>query len=194
MIPKDANAEMMAAFKNGDENAFNALLAKYEGPIINYVYRFTHDAREAEDVAQEVFLRVYKSAKSYVPSAKFSTWLYRIASNLSLDHLKKRKHNAIWGAKPVSARENDGEGKNIEVEDVHSVAPETAAESSAEKELVNAGLSKLPDNQRLAITLKVYEDKSYAEIAEILGCSLASVESLIFRARQNLAKTLKSGV
>ena len=188
---KDEDAALMIAVKNGDTGAFEGLLLKYEGPIINYVHRFTQDAREAEDIAQEVFLRVYKAAGTYVPSAKFSTWLYRIASNLSLDHLKKRKHSLTWAAQPVPGRDRDG--GDIDVKDAASRTPETTAEDAAQKELVSSALSGLPDNQRLALTLKVYEDKSYKEISEILGCSVPAVESLIFRARQNLVKTLRSG-
>jgi len=191
MFIEDDDVKTMLAFKEGEAEAFERLLSKYEGPIINFIYRFTRDQRQAEDLAQEVFLRVYKSAGAYVPSAKFSTWLYRIASNLSLDYIKKRKHRVIWGARPLSGL--DENGKSIEMEDEALKTPEAAAEGAAEEKRVNSALSELPDKQRIALTLRVYEDKSYSEISGILGCSTAAVESLIFRARQNLLKNLKPG-
>jgi len=189
MIDKDT--ELMLAFKAGDENAFKLLVEKYSPQIFNFAYRFTFNRGDAEDIAQETFLRVHGSASHYLPSAKFSTWLYMIASNLSLDYLKKRKHNPAWAARPVQGQTSEEDGRHIDIEDKASITPEKYASEKAVSEKVNAALSKLPENQRLALTLKVYEDRPYQEIAEILECSVSSVESLIFRARQNLKNILK---
>ncbi|MHB9154439.1 MAG: RNA polymerase sigma factor [Endomicrobiales bacterium] len=190
MTMEDADSRLMLAFKEGDEGSFNELLKKYEKPLINFTYRFTFNLAEAEDLAQETFLRVYRAAGRYEPRAKFSTWLFGIAARLCLDYKKKKRRDVMTGARPIGAPESAEEERVVELADKAAVTPEQSAEQSAASAKVKSCLLSLPENQRLAILLKIYEDKSYQEIAKILDTSVPSVESLIFRARQTLKKLL----
>jgi RNA polymerase sigma-70 factor (ECF subfamily) len=182
---------LMLAFKGGDEEAFSALLDRYTAPIVNFIYRFTGSRDDAEDLAQEAFLRVYRSAASYQPRSKFSTWLYRIATNVCLDYKRRKKRNPLQQAQPVIVRTKEGEEKEVEPHNASEPAIEVSAEERQRQGEVQDALASLPEKQRLALTLKVYEDKSYQEIADILSVSVPAVESLIFRARQSLKNKLQ---
>ena len=186
--------ELLKRFADGDEDAFAAVLARWEKPLINFIYRLIPERTEAEDVAQEVFLKVAGAAAGLSRQAKFSTYLYRIAYNLAIDRLRRRKVRAA-GASFVSLDESaenaDGENFNRQVPDPADLPADLLRERLETKRSVETALAELPENQRTAIMLKVYEDRSYTEIAEILGVSIPSVESLLFRARQNLFKKLK---
>ncbi|HCJ67364.1 MAG TPA: RNA polymerase subunit sigma [Elusimicrobia bacterium] len=169
----DQDNELMLKFKEGDISAFEELLKKYEKSILNLVYHFLGNSNDAEDLTQEVFLRVYRARETWQPKAKFSTWLYRITANLCFNWRRKKT--------PLS------------LEDL-SILPSTTNGSSENTEIkkeIQKALLSLPKNQRLALILCHYEDKSYQEIGELLGCSVSSVKSLIFRARQNLKTKLK---
>ena len=174
----DPDSELMVNAKNGDIHAFELLVNKYKKPLLNFIYRFLKDRQLAEDIAQETFFRVYRARETFRPGSKFSTWLYTIATNLSLDTKKKEKR--------------DASGHVLSLQDAgselgRSDAPVYAdTEKSRLEENITAALQNLPETQRIALLLKVYEDKSYTEIAEILGITKPAVESLIFRARQNL--------
>jgi len=194
-VPATENEfELLKRFADGDEDAFAAVLARWEKPLINFIYRLIPERTEAEDVAQEVFLKVAGAAAGLSRQAKFSTYLYRIAYNLAIDRLRRRKVRAA-GASFVSLDESaenaDGENFNRQVPDPADLPADLLRERLETKRSVETALAELPENQRTAIMLKVYEDRSYTEIAEILGVSIPSVESLLFRARQNLFKKLK---
>lgn len=187
--------ELLKRFTDGDEDAFAAVLARWEKPLINFIYRLIPERTEAEDIAQEVFLKVAAAAAAGLKQqAKFSTYLYRIAYNLAIDRIRRRNVRAA-GASFVSldeATDNDsGESLSRQVPDPSDLPADLIREKLEAKHSVEKALSELPESQRAAIMLKVYEDRSYAEIAEILGVSVPSVESLLFRARQNLSKKLK---
>ena len=185
----DLPSSWMLAFKEGDEACFKKILDKYEKPLINFIYRFTWDRREAEDLAQEVFLRIYSSRKKYKPKAKFSTYLYRIAANLCIDHKRKRRIKTV----SLDSTGNTDEGEMTrETPDLTADSPEVLIEKKRHEKIIQSALLSLPANQRLALSLKVYESKSYREISKILGCSVSSVESLLFRARRNLKQKLSS--
>lgn len=188
-IPIDKDTELMLAFKAGDENAFKILLDKYSLPIMNFAYRFTFNRSDAEDVAQEVFIKIYRSKDRYEPVSKFSSWIYSVAANTCLDYKKRKKKDIIYNSAPVAAP-GDYEKKQFDVADTSGKSVESAVEQSRIDATVKNALSSLTENQRLALMLKEYEDKSYDEIADILDISVSSVESLIFRARQNLKKQL----
>jgi RNA polymerase sigma-70 factor (ECF subfamily) len=175
----------MAAVKGGDADAFNRLLRKYEGPLVNYLVHCTGRRTDAEDLAQETFLRVYRAAPGYEPRAKFFTWLYAIATNLCRDWRRKRKSDLLSRAAPTAGAAGDDRA-----DQELPAPPERTAEDRQADAIVRTALDALPESQRLALTLKVYEGRSYEEIADILGTSIAAVESLIFRARQTLRRTL----
>lgn len=186
----DDDIKNMLAFKGGDEASFEKLLAKYSPVIINYIYRFTSNRQDAEDLTQEVFLKVYRSAARYEPKSKFSTWLYTIASNVCVDYKRKSKNNPLIHALPVINKPDENDDAICEIKDSSGGSVEDLVEQKITDDKIKALLSELPETQRLALTLKVYENKSYSEIAEILDCTIPAVESLIFRARQTLKKKL----
>jgi len=177
----DFDAELMLAFQRGNEDAFTSLFERYRVRVTSIAYRFIADREVAEDVAQEVFVKVYASRKSYRPRAKFSTWLYRITANTCLDELRKRGSGKIA---PIS---------EVEMEASPS-SPESVAESNELVRQVRAAILSLPENQRIAIILQRYECLSYQEIAEVLNTSVSAVESLLFRAKQSLKTRLASYV
>lgn len=184
---EDEDIKLMLGFQKGDESCFNKILSKYEKPLINFIYRFIGNQVDAEDLAQEVFLRIYKAKNKYEPKSKFSTWLYKIATDLCIDYQRKRKIKTVSLDDPV----NTEEGEIVkEIPDLSQVTPDISIEKKQISETIRSALLSLPASQRLALTLKIYENKSYQEISEILGCSVSAVESLIFRARQNLKERL----
>lgn len=187
--------ELLKRFADGDESAFAAVLERWEKPLINFIYRLIPELTEAEDIAQEVFLKVAAAAAGLKQQAKFSTYLYRIAYNLAIDRIRRRNVRAA-GAFFVSLDEttdtDSGESLSRQVPDPSDLPADLLRERLETKLSIETALAELPENQRAALLLKVYEDRSYAEIAEILGVSVPSVESLLFRARQNLSKKLKA--
>lgn len=186
--------ELLKRFADGDEDAFAAVLTRWEKPLINFIYRIIPERTEAEDIAQEVFLKVAGAAAGLSRQAKFSTYLYRVAYNLTIDRLRRRNvrvKNASFVSLDDAAESDSGEKLNRQVPDPADLPADLLRERLETRRSVEAALAELPENQRAAIILKVYEDRHYAEIAEILGVSVPSVESLLFRARQNLSKKLK---
>jgi len=188
---EDDDIKLFLEFQRGDKQSFEKLLDKYEKPIINFIYRMVGSRETAEDLTQEVFLRIYLAAANYKPSAKFSTWLYRIAANICIDHRRKPANKLQSKTdsldKPVIAYENE---ITKEIADTSKNLPENILEQKLINETVQSALLSLSPKQRIALTLCVYDNKSYQEISEILGCSVSSVESLLFRARQNIKQKL----
>jgi len=162
---------------------------KYKQPVMNLVYRTLPDATEAEDLAQHVFLQVFKSAARYEVSAKFSTWLFTIARNLCLNEIRRRSRHP---ADSLDATFPDSEDQPMrQVEDAKAVpAPDSVMRSELEDKIEEA-LSELPEKQRTAILLCRGEEHSYEEIATILGCSVSATKSLIHRGRETLKQLLK---
>lgn len=185
----DEDVKLMLKFKEGDKAGFEALLDKYQSPIINFIYRFIGDKQEAEDLAQEVFLRVYRSSKSYTPKAKFSTWIYIIAKNLVLNELRRRKtHQASSLDEMVSCEETELPKQ------IPSPKPSALMELEIQ-DLIGAvrnAIGALPENQKTAVILRRYEGFSYAEIAGIMGCSVSAVKSLLNRAKEALKDKLRN--
>lgn len=179
----------MLRVKQGDVAAFAALVDKYKQPVTNLVYRMIHDASEAEDLAQTVFVQVYKSAHRYKSSAKFSTWLFTIARNLCLNEIRRRSRHL---AESLEAPRFDQEDQaRHQLEDRNAFAPPESLLHGELEEKVEAALAELPDNQRLAILLCRQEELSYEEISQVLGCSLSATKSLIHRGRETLKRRLK---
>jgi RNA polymerase sigma-70 factor, ECF subfamily len=187
--PTDPDAELMLRVKGGDGSAFEELVGKYKQPVINLMYRMIRDLDEAEDLAQNVFIRVYQSAHRYQISAKFSTWIFTIARHLCLNEIRRRGRHP---AESMDALYDEGEEKPArQFRDAQAVsAPQAFLEGELEAKIQEA-LLDLPGNQRLAIVLCREEELSYEEIAQVLGCSVSATKSLIHRARESLKQKLK---
>ena len=181
--------ELMARIAEGDEYAFEILVNRHQTSILNLIYRFIGDRTHAKDLAQEVFIRVWQAAKTYKPKAKFTTWLYRITVNLCFNELKSSRRKK-W----FSFHRSDEDGEYTFEETLSDGAPsaEDLLLGKERSRQISDALQSLPDNQRMAFVLKRYDDLSYAEIAQIIGCSVSAVESLLIRAKRTLQKKLKN--
>lgn len=180
---RDPDVELMLRFQKGDVSAFEELLRKYQKPLVNFVYRFLHSREEAEEIAQEIFLRVYASAGSYRPEAKFSTWIYRIATNLCLNEIRKTK-----GVVLDSLETGGIDDEAMSLPDKSVPSPQELTEYSQLVEMIKKAIDRLPPRQRLAVILNKYQGLSYREIAEVMECSEGAVKSYLHRAKENLLK------
>ena len=184
----DPDAALMLRVKQGDRTAFEALVEKYKQPVMNVVYRTLRDATEAEDLAQHVFLQVYKSAHRYEVSAKFSTWIFTIARNLCLNEIRRRSRHP---ADSLDQTGPDDDQPIRQVEDRKSFSPPDALLQGELEQKIEAAFAELPEKQRTALLLCREDELSYEEIADVLGCSLSATKSLIHRARETLKQLLK---
>jgi RNA polymerase sigma-70 factor, ECF subfamily len=185
----DLDAELMLRVKGGDEAAFEALVNKYKQPVLNVAYRTVGDLAEAEDLAQHVFLQVFKSAHRYEPSAKFTTWLYTITRNLCLNEIRRRSRHPAQSL-DATLGEDDGQPR-LQVEDVRQGPPPEALLRVELEAKVEEALAGLPEKQRTAVLLCRGEELSYEEIAEVLGTTVSATKSLIHRGRETLKQVLK---
>lgn len=169
--------ELLALTVAGDQGAFAELVGRHQGRVLQLAYRYTRDRQDAEELAQEIFFKAWRSARSFRGDSAFSTWLYRVAVNACLNHRQRAKARPD----PVSL-----------TADLESGDPQAhdALVASERDVRLRAALASLPPRQRLALALASFEDKTYEEIAAAMGVSLGAVESLLFRARQNLAAML----
>jgi RNA polymerase sigma-70 factor (ECF subfamily) len=179
------DAELMLRVREGDAQSFSLLLAKHRGPVIHFLYRMIQNQAVAEELAQEVFLRVYRSRASYEPTAKFTTWLFRIASHVALNHIRDGKHER-------HQESLDGEGTEGIGRQVASRAPTVEQEMVREVQLaeVRRTVELLPAKQRAAVLMHKYQEMDYAQIAAALECSESAVKSLLFRAYETLRAKL----
>ncbi len=185
----DPDAALMLRVKQGDTAAFTRLVEKYQQPVINLAYRTLHDLTEAEDLAQNVFVQVYKSARRYQASAKFSTWLFTITRNLCLNEIRRRSRHP---ADSLDQPHPDAEEQPLhQFEDKATAAPPEQLLHGELEEKIARALTELPETQRTALVLCRQEDLSYEEISAILGCSLSATKSLIHRGRETLKLKLK---
>jgi len=185
----DPDAVLMLRVKRGDRVAFAELVERYKQPVMNLVYRTLRDETEAEDLAQNAFLQVYKSAKRYESRAKFSTWLFTIARNLCLNELRRRSRHPAESLEETHG-DNEGQPQRQYEDKKNFLPPETLLHGELAQKIEEA-LAELPENQRTAILLCQQEDLSYEEIAKVLGCSLSATKSLIHRGREVLKQRLK---
>ena len=185
----DPDAVLMLRVKRGDREAFELLVDKYKQPVTNLIYRTLGDATEAEDLAQNVFVQVYKSAHRYQVSAKFTTWLFTIARNLCLNEIRRRSRHP---ADSLDAPHPEHEDQPLrQFEDAKTFSPPDALLHGELEQKIQQALSELPENQRLAILLCRQDELSYEDIARVLGCSLSATKSLIHRGRETLKQKLK---
>ncbi|MFQ6067456.1 MAG: sigma-70 family RNA polymerase sigma factor [bacterium] len=182
----------MLRFKRGDILAFEMIMQKYQKSVLNVIYRLVGDQDRAEDLTQEVFVKVYRFGKRYKPKTRFSHWLYRIAINLSLNDLRqKRKYQVISLNSPLSFVPDDG--KVAELVDQLIAPTPTPVEILQRRDLngfIKKAVDSLCQSQKTMIILREYESLSYREMAKVLNCSIKSIEACLYRARQNLKEKL----
>ena len=184
-----SSEDLMVKTARGDESAFETLVLRHQTSVLNFIYRFIGDRMQAKDLSQEVFLRVWQAAKSYEVEAKFTTWLYRITTNLCLNELKSARRRR-W-LRFFQLGEETRETVEENFADDSPSAEDLLLAKERSRQITDA-LQSLPENQRMAIILKRYDDLSYEEIAHVLGCSVPAVESLLVRAKGTLQKKLKN--
>jgi RNA polymerase sigma-70 factor, ECF subfamily len=181
----DEDVRLMLAFQAGDESAFTRLVERNQARIYATVSRFVGQAGSPEDLVQEVFLRVFRTAKRYKPTARFSTWLYRIAVNLSLNAIRASSKLHL-----VSMEGPEDSAWRQELPDEQDAGPDEALDAAEMAEAVRQAVDKLPEAQKIAIVLHRYEHLNYDQVAQVLECSTMAVKSLLSRARMNLRESL----
>jgi RNA polymerase sigma-70 factor, ECF subfamily len=185
----DPDAALMLRVREGDRSAFETLVDKYKQPVVNLVARTINDPTEAEDIAQHVFVQVFKAAHRYEVTAKFSTWLFTIARNLSLNEIRRRSRHPASSLDETFA--DDDEHPIRQAPDIRTSGPtETLLQGELEAKVEEA-IAELPEKQRTALLMCRHEEFSYEEIARVVGCSLSATKSLIHRARETLKQRLK---
>jgi RNA polymerase sigma-70 factor (ECF subfamily) len=179
------DVQLMLDVKAGDEQSFELLLRKYRTPLVNFLFRMVRDTAVAEDLAQEVFLRVYRARQEYAPSAKFTTWMFRIATNLALNSVRDNRHRRMEISMDQPVDMGEEEQRPMEVPDrAPSVEQELVARCRAES--IMKAIHTLPEKQRAAVLLHKYQELDYGEIARVLECSESALKSLLFRAYETL--------
>ena len=186
------DAEVMLELKAGNMGAFDVLLAKYRKPIVHFMFRMVHNQAVAEELAQEVFLRVYRSRETYRAEARFSTWLYRIATNLGVNHARDTKHER--SASTVYLDAVDAETGTTP--DVADATPSVEADLLQRERMkaIRQFVLELPERQKTAVLMHKYEGMDYKQIGEVLKLSESATKSLLFRAYQTLREKLKGFV
>jgi RNA polymerase sigma-70 factor (ECF subfamily) len=181
----DADAVAMLQVREGCEASFNQLLERHRTPVVNFLYRMVQNQAIAEELAQEAFLRVYRSRASYEPTARFTTWLFRIATHLALNWIRdgrKRRNQESLDAEVIqgATRQITDQQPSVESVLVHEVKLQE----------VRDAIAKLPAKQRAAVLMHKYQEMDYSQIAKVLGCSESAVKSLLFRAYESLRARL----
>jgi RNA polymerase sigma-70 factor (ECF subfamily) len=190
MASSESDVALMQRVRDGDEDAFRELVERHQRAVINVIHRSLGDAWEAEDLAQRVFVQVYRSAPRYRPTAKFTTWLFTIVHNAILNEHRRRARHAAESLDAMAQPEDSAE-PGVQVADASAVDP---AREVAHRELqarIQEAVGRLPDPQRTAVILCRFEGLSYEEIAKVLRCSVSAVKSLLHRARQTLKDDLQ---
>jgi len=181
----DYDAELMLRVKDGDGASFGVLLEKHRSSVVLFLYRMVQNPAVAEELAQEVFLRVYRSRATYEPTAKFTTWLFRIATHLALNALRDNKYERLQDRL-------DDDSSDIPVRQVSDGRPsvEQRMVYAAKLDEVRRAIAALPEKQRAAVLMHKYEEMEYSQIAKVLNCSESAVKSLLFRAYEALRARL----
>jgi RNA polymerase sigma-70 factor, ECF subfamily len=184
----DPDAALMVAFQGGDETAFRALFEKYGRATMAFCNRFVRDSARAEELAQDVFLKIHRSAHRYQPSARFTTFLYRIATNHCLNEVRRGEYQARADLDPTG---EDGAPRDPDTLAGDGATPEQMARAGALARDVEAMLARLPESQRAAFVLARFDGLPYEEIAQVLGTSVSAVKSLVHRATVSAARALE---
>lgn len=184
-VALERDAELMLRVREGDSASFAVLLDRHRAPVIHFVYRMVLNQAVAEELAQEVFLRVYRSRASYEPTAKFTTWLFRIATHLALNWIRDGKNEKLQ----ESLDEEAQEGVCKQVADRQPTVEQEMIRQARMAE-VRSAIDALPLKQRAAVLMHKYQEMEYAQIAGVLNCSESAVKSLLFRAYETLRARL----
>jgi RNA polymerase sigma-70 factor (ECF subfamily) len=183
----DLDAQLMVRVREGDDESFRVLLEKHRNPLVHFLHRMVQDAGASEELAQEVFLRIYRSRSSYEPSAKFTTWMFRIASHVALNWLRDERHERAAERLDAgrTAENSGGELPAREIRDSRPLVEQSMVHETRLREIRDS-IAALPAKQRAAVLMHKYEEMGYAQIAEALECSESAVKSLLFRAYETL--------
>jgi RNA polymerase sigma-70 factor, ECF subfamily len=184
-----SDAEVMLRVAAGDDVAFDYLVEKYRRQMVSFMHRMTHNQAVAEELAQEVFLRVYRSRQSYAASAKFTTWLYRIATNLAVNHARDTKHERPENIVNLD-EPNADTGMTMDLADGSLNAEQTILRRER-LAAIRRQVEALPERQRAAVVMHKYQNMDYKQIAAVLKLSESATKSLLFRAYETLRETLK---
>ena len=190
---RDPDVRLMLQVRDDVSGAFEVLVSRYQHRLLGVMVHLVGRVEEAEDLTQEVFLRIYRARKGYRPRAKFSTWLFTIANNLALNVLRSRQRKPVV---PLNLRDSGPLGPRPQEQLVHDRGPQPQHQL-AHQELagvIRQALETLNERQRIAVVLNKFEDMNYAEIAAVMGLTTKAVKSLLSRARENLRIVLKSYV
>ena len=179
--------ELIQGLRNGEEVAFKFLVNNYQDRVFNTAIGIVQNAEDAEDVAQEVFIQVFRSVQSFKAESKLSTWIYRITTTRALDHLRSRKSKKRFGF--LQRLFGEGNEPIYELPDFHH--PGVTLDRKENAALLFKAIDKLPEKQKIAFTLNKLEDLSYLEVSDVMQVSVPAVESLMHRAKQNLRKMLE---
>jgi RNA polymerase sigma-70 factor (ECF subfamily) len=181
----DLDAQLMLRVRDGDEDSFRVLLKKHRNPVVHFLYRMVQDEGVSEELSQEVFLRVYRSRGTYEPTARFTTWLFRIATHLALNWLRDGRNERGQ----VRLDDGDGDAPAREVADRKPSVEQQMVVQARLREVRDA-IASLPEKQRAAVLMHKYEEMDYSQIAGVLECSESAVKSLLFRAYESLRARL----
>lgn len=182
----ERDAELMLRVREGDTASFGLLLERHRAPVIHFLYRMTQNQGVSEELAQEVFLRVYRARESYEPAAKFTTWLFRIASRLALNWIRDRKNERRHESLDAAAQPGQATRQFAD----RSPSAEQSLLRQSRLEEVRMAIEALPAKQRAAVLMHKYREMDYSHIAESLNCSESAVKSLLFRAYETLRQRL----
>ncbi len=186
----DSDLELMLRVCRGDTESFEVLLRRHRSPLVGYLCRMVSDRSLAEDLAQEVFLRVYQARKRYQPDARFTTWLYRIATNLALNAIRDRQQDSKLNGGAERTSDGEAGSRLTEVADGRPTAEQELIRSDRER-IIREAIEALPARQRAAVILHKYQGVDYAQIGKILALSDSAVKSLLFRAYESLRTRLE---
>ena len=189
MTPNEIDVALMLRVKAGDEAAFRELIERHQRAVIGVIYRAIGDAWEAEDLAQRVFIQIFRSARRYKPTAKFTTWLYTITHNAIRNEYRRRTRHTAESFDALTQPGATGE-PGVQLADLRATDPSRQIVERELQEKIEAAIQQLPEAQRTAVILCRFEGLPYEEIATVLGCSEAAVKSLLHRARETLKEKL----
>ena len=185
LSPADQDVYWMQRVAEGDMEAFQALIEAHQARVVGTVAKMLGDDIDSEDIAQQVFIRIWKSAARYQPTAKFTTWLFKITRNLVFNELRRRKRH------PVTPLQHEEEEHFFQPADCGGMSPSASLLDSELNDAIQMAIDALPETQRMAIVLRRYEEMPYEEIGEVLGLSVPAVKSVLFRARAELRERLR---